>query len=66
MPRDTDGEVKTLRWKVLKNRWSADDLTTVLNPCNVGRQHWLLASMDLTTGIIHILDPFRQDVPVSI
>ncbi|KAK2661928.1 hypothetical protein Ddye_000502 [Dipteronia dyeriana] len=83
MLRDADKEVKTLGWKVLKYRWSADDLMTVrgLLPvgnrpwhevdkvhisCNVGRQHWLLASVDLTTRVIHILDLFRQGVTVSI
>ncbi|KAI9176257.1 hypothetical protein LWI28_000486 [Acer negundo] len=35
----------------------------VLIPCNLGRTHWALASVDLTTGSIYLMDPFRQEVP---
>ncbi|KAI9198457.1 hypothetical protein LWI28_016187 [Acer negundo] len=36
---------------------------TVLIPCNLGRTHWALASVDLTIGSIYLMDPFRQEVP---
>lgn len=35
----------------------------VLIPCNLGRTHWALASVDLTTGSIYLMDPSRQEVP---
>ncbi|KAK3204721.1 hypothetical protein Dsin_018767 [Dipteronia sinensis] len=38
----------------------------VMIPCNIGRQHWLLANVDLSTGKIYLLDPFRQEVPSHI
>ncbi|KAK3188753.1 hypothetical protein Dsin_028314 [Dipteronia sinensis] len=38
----------------------------VLIPSNIGGQHWLLASVDLTVEKIHLLDPFRQEVPLQI
>ncbi|KAK4848942.1 hypothetical protein QYF36_019046 [Acer negundo] len=34
----------------------------VMIPCNLGRNHWVLASVDLTQGKIYLLDPFRQEV----
>ncbi|KAK2637424.1 hypothetical protein Ddye_032216 [Dipteronia dyeriana] len=39
---------------------------TVLIPCNVGLQHWLLVTVDLTLEKMDILDPWRQDVPLHI
>ncbi|KAK2661232.1 hypothetical protein Ddye_007765 [Dipteronia dyeriana] len=44
--------------------WHEVDM--VLIPCNIGHQHWLVASVYLIAEMIHILDPFRQEVPVSI
>ncbi|KAI9185618.1 hypothetical protein LWI28_008868 [Acer negundo] len=41
--------------------WNEVDM--VLIPCNLGRTHWALASVDLTTGSIYLMDPFRQEVP---
>ncbi|KAK3221668.1 hypothetical protein Dsin_008693 [Dipteronia sinensis] len=41
-------------------------LVQVLIPCNIGGQHWLLASVDLTVGKIHLLALFRQEVPLQI
>ncbi|KAI9153046.1 hypothetical protein LWI28_004952 [Acer negundo] len=43
--------------------WNKVDV--VLIPCNLGRTHWALASVDLTTGSIYLMDPFRQEVPFS-
>ena len=34
----------------------------VLIPCNLGRMHWVLASVSLKKGKIFLLDPFRQRV----
>ncbi|KAI9169856.1 hypothetical protein LWI28_018650 [Acer negundo] len=44
------GPLRNLRWYVLI-------------PCNLGRTHWAIASVDLTTGSIYLMDPFRQEVP---
>ncbi|KAK2634208.1 hypothetical protein Ddye_029000 [Dipteronia dyeriana] len=41
-------------------------MTKVLIPCNISHQHWLPASVDLTVGMIHLLDPFRQQDPLHI
>ena len=35
----------------------------VLIPCNLGRMHWVMASVDLTKGQIFLFNPFRQEVP---
>ena len=35
----------------------------VLIPCNFGRTHWALASIDLTGGNIYLFDSYRQEVP---
>ncbi|KAK3199080.1 hypothetical protein Dsin_022495 [Dipteronia sinensis] len=51
MPRDAVGKAPK-NWSVLKYRWSPEDMMT----------HWLVASVDLTVGKIHLLDPFRQEV----
>ncbi|KAK4854351.1 hypothetical protein QYF36_022649 [Acer negundo] len=40
-----------------------NEVDVVLIPCNLGRTHWALASVDLTTGSIYLMDPFRQEVP---
>ncbi|KAI9153521.1 hypothetical protein LWI28_012586 [Acer negundo] len=48
-------------WSLFKHQWSTDDLKVVLIPCNLGRTHWALASVDLTTGSIYLMDPFRQE-----
>lgn len=37
----------------------------VLIPCNLGRTHWALASIDLTAGNIYLFDSYRQEVPFS-
>ncbi|KAK3193086.1 hypothetical protein Dsin_024396 [Dipteronia sinensis] len=42
------------------------EVDAVLIPCNIGGQHWLMASVDLTVGKIHLLDLFRQEVPIQI
>ncbi|KAK3185064.1 hypothetical protein Dsin_032350 [Dipteronia sinensis] len=42
------------------------EVDAVFIPCNIGGQHWLVASVDLTVGKIHLLDPFRQEVPLQI
>ena len=34
----------------------------VLIPCNLGRTHWVLASVCLKDGRIYLLDPNRQSV----
>ncbi|KAK2652992.1 hypothetical protein Ddye_012848 [Dipteronia dyeriana] len=39
---------------------------SVLIPCNIGCQYWLVVSVDLIARMIHILDPFRQEIPISI
>ncbi|KAI9165246.1 hypothetical protein LWI28_010355 [Acer negundo] len=49
-------------WSLFKHQWSADDLKVVLIPCNLGHTHWALASVDLTTGSIYLMDPFRQEM----
>ena len=36
----------------------------VMIPCNLGRTHWALASVDLTVGHIYLFDPWRQEVPL--
>ncbi|KAI9153910.1 hypothetical protein LWI28_018320 [Acer negundo] len=38
---------------------------SVLIPCNLGRTHWALASIDLTTGNIYLFDLYRQEVSFS-
>ncbi|KAK2637522.1 hypothetical protein Ddye_032314 [Dipteronia dyeriana] len=38
----------------------------VVIPCNVGQQHWLMVSVDLTVEAIHLLDPYKQLVPLHI
>ncbi|KAI9196299.1 hypothetical protein LWI28_022753 [Acer negundo] len=38
-----------------------NEVDVVLIPCNLGRTHWSLASVDLTTGGIYLMDPFRQE-----
>ncbi|KAK4840784.1 hypothetical protein QYF36_018087 [Acer negundo] len=40
-----------------------NEVDVVLIPCNLGRTHWALASVDLTTGSIYMMDSFRQKVP---
>ncbi|KAI9198516.1 hypothetical protein LWI28_017290 [Acer negundo] len=40
-----------------------NEVDVVLIPCNLGRTHWALASVDLTTRSIYLMDPFRQEVP---
>ncbi|KAI9159879.1 hypothetical protein LWI28_002789 [Acer negundo] len=40
-----------------------NEVDVVLIPCNLGHTHWALASVDLTTGSIYPMDPFRQEVP---
>ncbi|KAK4859970.1 hypothetical protein QYF36_015187 [Acer negundo] len=57
-----DDDLKTVRGLVPSgNRpWHAVDW--VMIPCNLGRNHWVLASVDLTQGKIYLLDPFRQEV----
>ena len=35
----------------------------VLIPCNLGRMHWVMASVDLMKGQILVFDPFRREVP---
>ncbi|KAK3225082.1 hypothetical protein Dsin_004944 [Dipteronia sinensis] len=42
------------------------EVDAVLIPCNICGQHWLVASVDPTVGKIHLLDPFRQEVPLQI
>ncbi|KAK3185017.1 hypothetical protein Dsin_032303 [Dipteronia sinensis] len=42
------------------------EVDAVLIPCNIGGQYWLMASVDLTLGKIHLLDSFRQEVPLQI
>ncbi|KAK2655264.1 hypothetical protein Ddye_008316 [Dipteronia dyeriana] len=44
--------------------WHEVDM--VLIPCNIGRQHWLPVTVDLTCGKMFIVDPWRQEVPVHI
>ncbi|KAK2652597.1 hypothetical protein Ddye_012453 [Dipteronia dyeriana] len=83
MPRDSRGEITTVRWNVLRSWWKDDDLTTVLGgapigchlwhevdmvliPCNIGSQHWLLVTVDLTCKKMFIVDPWRQEVPAHI
>ncbi|KAK4842861.1 hypothetical protein QYF36_000924 [Acer negundo] len=57
-----DDDLKTVRGLVPSgNRpWHAVDW--VMIPCNLGRNHWVLASIDLTQAKIYLLDPFRQEV----
>ncbi|KAK2659143.1 hypothetical protein Ddye_005676 [Dipteronia dyeriana] len=40
--------------------WHEVDM--VLIPCNIGRQHWLLVTVDLICGKLFIVDPWRQEV----
>ncbi|KAK2638781.1 hypothetical protein Ddye_026576 [Dipteronia dyeriana] len=40
--------------------WHEVDM--VLIPCNIGGQHWLLVTVDLTCGKMFIVDPWRQEV----
>ncbi|KAK2635403.1 hypothetical protein Ddye_030195 [Dipteronia dyeriana] len=44
--------------------WHEVDM--VLIPCNIGRQHWLLVTVNLTCGKMFIVDPWRQEVPAHI
>ncbi|KAI9159883.1 hypothetical protein LWI28_002849 [Acer negundo] len=52
-------------WSSQKQNWSDEDLMVVLIPCNLGRTHWALASIDLTAGNIYLFNPYRQEVPFS-
>ncbi|KAK3199175.1 hypothetical protein Dsin_022590 [Dipteronia sinensis] len=72
MPSDAVGKAPK-DWSVLKYKWSPEDLKTVRGSLPSGNRpwhevdvHWLVASVDLTFGKIHMLDPFRQEVPVQI
>ncbi|KAI9194162.1 hypothetical protein LWI28_003647 [Acer negundo] len=38
-----------------------NEVEVVLIPYNLGCTHWALASVDLTTGSIYLMDPFRQE-----
>ncbi|KAK1577086.1 hypothetical protein Q3G72_018882 [Acer saccharum] len=40
------------------------NVDSVLIPCNLGRTHWALASIDLTAGNIYLFDPYKQEVPI--
>ncbi|KAK4841134.1 hypothetical protein QYF36_026780 [Acer negundo] len=55
-------DLKTVRGLVpLENRpWHVVDW--VMIPCNLGRNHWVLASVNHTQGKIYLLDPFKQEV----
>ncbi|KAI9200925.1 hypothetical protein LWI28_015135 [Acer negundo] len=57
-----DDGLKMVRELVLSgNRpWHAVDW--VMIPCNLGRNHWVLANVDLTQGKIYLLDLFRHEV----
>ncbi|KAK2645202.1 hypothetical protein Ddye_020397 [Dipteronia dyeriana] len=44
--------------------WHEVDM--VLTPCNIGRQHWLLVTVDLTCCKMFIVDPWRQEVEAHI
>ncbi|KAK3230602.1 hypothetical protein Dsin_002483 [Dipteronia sinensis] len=46
--------------------WTWHDVDMVLIPYNIGRQHWLLANVDLSVGKIYLLNPFRQEVSTHI
>ncbi|KAI9177205.1 hypothetical protein LWI28_012320 [Acer negundo] len=55
-------------WSMFKHQWSADDLAVVRGLVPAGTKPWnevdvALASVDLTTGSIYLMDPFRQEVP---
>ena len=54
---------------IIKNFETANTLLKhlqVLIPCNIGGQHWALASVDLTFGRIYLFDPYRQAVTYKI
>ncbi|KAI9157217.1 hypothetical protein LWI28_018676 [Acer negundo] len=57
-----DDDLKTVQGLALSgNRpWHAVDW--VMIPCNLGRNHWVLVSVDLIEGKIYLLDPFKQEV----
>ncbi|KAK2638613.1 hypothetical protein Ddye_026408 [Dipteronia dyeriana] len=59
-------DLRTVRGYLPVGTRSWHEVDMVLIPCNIGRQHWLVASVDLIARMIHILDLFRQEVPVSI
>ncbi|KAK2662519.1 hypothetical protein Ddye_001093 [Dipteronia dyeriana] len=44
--------------------WHEVDM--VMIQCNIGHQHWLLVTVDLTCGKMFIVDPWRQEVPAHI
>ncbi|KAI9173747.1 hypothetical protein LWI28_005886 [Acer negundo] len=57
-----DDDLKTVRGLVPSGNRPWHAVNWVMIPCNLGRNHWVLASVDLTQGKIYLLDPFRQEV----
>ncbi|KAI9182725.1 hypothetical protein LWI28_028255 [Acer negundo] len=58
-----DDDLKTVRGLLPAGNQSWHAVDWVMIPCNLGCNHWVLASVDLTQGKIYLLDPFRQEVP---
>ncbi|KAK4844594.1 hypothetical protein QYF36_022126 [Acer negundo] len=56
-------DLKVIRGLVMAGTKPWNEVDVVLIPCNLGRTHWALASVDLTTRSIYLMDPFRQEVP---
>ncbi|KAK2662359.1 hypothetical protein Ddye_000933 [Dipteronia dyeriana] len=62
----TEEDLTMVRGGALSGSRLWHEVDMVLIPCNIGCQHWLLLSVDLTTEKMFILDPFRQDAAVNI
>ncbi|KAI9157273.1 hypothetical protein LWI28_019621 [Acer negundo] len=57
-----DDDLKTVRGLVPSGNRAWHAVDWVMTHCNLGRNHWVLASIDLTQRKIYLLDPFKQEV----
>ncbi|KAI9157168.1 hypothetical protein LWI28_017856 [Acer negundo] len=61
----SDDDLTVVRGQLPLGNLPWHNVDSVLIPCNLGRTHWALASIDLTAGNIYLFDPYRQEVPFS-
>ncbi|KAI9174562.1 hypothetical protein LWI28_019242 [Acer negundo] len=61
----SDEDLTVVRGQLPLGNLPWHNVDSVLIPCNLGRTHWVLASIDLTAGNIYLFDPYRQEVPFS-
>ncbi|KAI9194780.1 hypothetical protein LWI28_009135 [Acer negundo] len=61
----SDEDLTVVRGQLPLGNLPWHNVDSVLIPCNLGRTHWALASIDLTVGNIYLFDPYRQEVPFS-